>query len=264
MFGSLTDLTNPASSDWGERLLNTVASKTLRYLFTKSESLEVSIKCFPSNKLLQGNIDSFKMSGRGLVIREDFRAEAMSFETDAVALDFGSVLGGKLVLKQPTQAIVQVTLSEDGINHAFKAELVNKRLQNLSIPALTDLAGGNSVSFEDIELQLLPNNRVQIWAKADLNNGELVPISVSATLAVERRRRLAFRDPKIEIDAVPESQQELSQALSAALAEILDGMVDLDRFDLDGITMRLNRLETQGKQLNFSGYAQVERIPVAI
>jgi len=26
-------------------------------------------------------------------------------------------------------------------------------------------------------------------------------------------------------------------------------MVDLDRFDLDGVTMRINRLETQGKQL---------------
>lgn len=264
MFSSLTDLTNSTSSDWGERLLNTVASKTIRYLFTESESIEVSIKCFPSNKLLQGNIDSFKMSGRGLVIREDFRAEEMSFETDAVALDFGSILGGKLVLKQPTQAIVQVTLSEAGINHAFKAELVNKRLQNLSLPALTELAGGNSVSFEDVELQLLPNNRVQIWAKADLNNGEVVPISLSATLAVEKRRRLAFREPKFELDAVPESQQELSQALSAALAQILDGMVDLDRFDLDGITMRLNRLETQGEQLHFSGYAQIERIPVAI
>ena len=38
-------------------------------------------------------------------------------------------------------------------------------------------------------------------------------------------------------------------------------MVDLDRFDLDGVIMRLNRLETQGKQLVFSGYAEIERIP---
>jgi predicted deacetylase len=40
-------------------------------------------------------------------------------------------------------------------------------------------------------------------------------------------------------------------------------MVDLDRFDLDGITMWLNRLETQGQQLIFSGYAQIERIPAS-
>ncbi len=263
MFGSLTGLTNPTGSDWGERLLNTVASKTIRYLFTQSESVEVFVRCHPSSKLLQGSIDSFKMSGRGLTIRRDFEVEEMSFETDAVAIDFSGVLSGKLALAQPTQAVAQITLSEAGINHAFKAELVKKRLQNLSLPALTDISGGEPVSFEAVQLQLLPNNRVQIWANADLSNGELVPISLSATIAIERRRRLTFCDPKFEADTVPESQRDISQTLSTALAQILDRMVDLECFDLDGITMRLNRLETQGKQMIFSGYAQIERIPAS-
>lgn len=261
MFSSLTGLINPTDSDWGERLLNTVASKTIRYLFTQSESVEVFVRCHPSSKLLQGSIDSFKMIGRGLVIRNDFRAEELSFETDAVSIDFSSVLSGKLVLRQSTQAVAQVTLSEAGINHAFQAELVKKRLVNLSLPALSDLSGAQLVSFEAVQLQLLPNNRVQIWAKADLSNGELVPISLSATIAIERRRRLVFCDPKFEADTVPESQRDISQSLSITLAQILDGMIDLERFDLDGITMRLNRLETQGKQLIFSGYAQIDRIP---
>ena len=261
MFGGFTGLKDPTGTDWGERMLNTVASKTIRHLFTKSESVEVFVRCYPSSKLLQGSIDSFKMSGRGLVIRKDFGVEEMSFETDAVAIDFSSVLSGKLALKQPTQAVAQVTLSEADINHSFKAELVKKRLQNLSLPALTDLSGGKPVSFEEVQLQLLPNNQVRIWAKADLNTGELVPISLTATLAVERRRRIGFCDPKFEADTVPESQREISQTLSAIFAQILDNMVDLDRFDLDGVTMRINRLETQGKQLLFSGYAQIERIP---
>ncbi len=222
MFNSLTDLNNPTGGDWGEHLLNTVASKTIRYLFTQSESVEVFVQCNPSSKLLQGSIDSFKMNGRGLIIRGDFRAEELSFQTDAVVIDFSNVLRGKLTLKQPTQAIAQVTLSQ---------------------------------------LELLPNNRVRISAKADLSNGELVPISLSATIAIERRRRLVFCNPKFEAYTVPESQWKISETLSYALAEILDQMVDLERFDLDGITMRLNRLETQGKQLIFSGYAQIERIP---
>lgn len=261
MFGGLTGSKNPTGTDWGERMLNNVASKTIRHLFTQSESVEVSVRCYPSSKLLQGSIDSFKMSGRGLVIRKDFWVEDMSFETDAVAIDFGSVLSGKLALKQPTQAVAQVTLSEAGINQAFKADLVKKRLQNLSLPALTDLSGGKPVSFSEVQLQLLPNNQVRILAKADLSTDDLVPISLTATLAVERRRRIGFRDPKFESDAVPESQRQISQTLTAAFAQILDNMVDLDRFDLDGVTMRINRLETQGKQLIFSGYAQIERIP---
>jgi hypothetical protein len=261
MFGGLTGLTNPPGTDWGERMLNTVASKTIRHLFTQSESVEVSVRCYPSSKLLQGSIDSFKMSGRGLMIRKDFAVEEMSFETDAVAIDFSSVLSGKLSLKQPTQAVAEVTLSEAGINHAFKAELVQKRLQNLSLPTLTELSDGKPISFSEIQLELLPNNQVRILAKADISTGELVPISLTATIAVERRRRISFQNPKFEADAVPESQRQISQTLSNALAEVLDNMVDLDRFDLDGVTMRINRLETQGKKLIFSGYAQIERIP---
>ena len=141
---------------------------------------------------------------------------------------------------------------------------MRKRLQNLYLPALSDISGGNPVSFEAVRLQLLPNNRVQIcWANAALNNGELVPISLSATIAIERRRRLAFYKPKFEADSVPESQREISQTLSIILAEILDRTINLDRFDLDGITIRLNRLETQEKLLIFSGYAQIERIPAS-
>lgn len=260
MFGGLTGFTNPTGTDWGERMLNTVASKTIRHLFTQSESVEVSVRCYPSSKLLQGSIDSFKMSGRGLMIRKDFAVEEMSFETDAVAIDFSSVLSGKLSLKQPTQAVAEVTLSEAGINHAFKAELVKKRLQNLSLPGLAELSDG-TISFSEIQLELLPNNRVRILANADISTGELVPISLTATIAIERRRRISFQNPQFEADAVPESQRQISQTLTKALAEVLDNMVDLDRFDLDGVTMRINRLETQGKQLLFSGYAQIERIP---
>ena len=261
MFGGLTGFTNPTGTDWGERLLNTVASKTMKHLFTQSESIEVFVRCYPSSKLLQGSIDSFKMSGRGLVIRKDFWVEEMSFETDAVSIDFSSVLSGKLALKQPTQAVAEVTLSEAGINHAFKAELVRKRLQNLSLPNLTDLSGGEPISFNEVHVELLPNNQVRIWAKADLSTGDFVPISLTATLAVERRRRISFKDPKFETDLVPEAQRQISKTLTDALGQILDNMVDLDRFDLDGVTMRINRLETQGKQLLFSGYAQIERIP---
>jgi LmeA-like phospholipid-binding len=261
MFGGLTGLTDPKGSDWGERMLNTVASQTIRHLFTQSESVEVFIRCFPSSKLLQGSIDSFKMSGRGVVIRKDFPAEEISVETDAVAIDFGSVLSGKLTLKQPTQAIAQVVLSQAGINQAFKAQLVTKRLENLSLPALTELSGGKPVSFSEVEVQLLPGNRLRLLAKADLGSDELVPISMILTIAIEKRRRVSFREPLIELDAVPEAQKEISRTLSVALVEILDNMVDLDRFDLDGVRMRLNRLETEGQKLIFSGYAEIERIP---
>lgn len=260
MLNGFTNLKNASGADFGERMLNKVASESIRHLFSKSELVEISIRCSPSSKLLQGSLDSFKMGGRGLLIRKDFWVEEMRFETDAVAIDFGSVLSGKIRLKQPTQAIAQVTLTEAGINEAFKSELVVKRLENVTEPALMNLSGGEPVSFSDIALKLMPNNRIQIFAEALLPNNT-IPVSMTATLEIERRRRVAFQNPQFEPDAVPEELRGISEVLTMAFAEILDNMVDLDRFNLDGVLLRINRLETQGEQLIFSGYAQIDRFP---
>ncbi|HBE17259.1 MAG TPA: DUF2993 domain-containing protein [Cyanobacteria bacterium UBA11149] len=261
MIGSFVGMPNNTGTDWGEKILNTVANNTIRHLFTRSELVDVSVSCYPSSKLLQGSIDSFKMKGRGLVIRQDFRTEEMSFETDIVSLDFASLLKGKLSLKQPTQAIAQVTLTEADINHSFKADLVRKHLENISIPALSELSGNQPISFTDVEVKLKPNNKIQLFAKVNLCGNGLVPISMTSTITVERRRCILFKNSQFEPDSIPEELRDISQTLTAALDEILNKMVDLDRFNLDGVKLRINRLETQGKRLIFSGYAQIERIP---
>lgn len=261
MFGGLTGLTNRSGADIGERMLNTVASQSIRHLFTQSESVEVAIRCHPSSKLLQGSIDSFKMHGRGLVIRREFRTEEMSFETDAVAIDAGALLSGQLRLKQPTQAVVQVILAEDAINQAFEAELVRKRLENVEMSTLTNLSGGEPVSFRGVQLKLLPDNQVSISAQTDLPNQQDVPIRLTATLGIERRRRVTFQDPQFNPEGISDDLVGLSEIVTMAFAEILDNMVDLDRFDLDGVMMRINRLETNDKQLIFSGYAQIDHFP---
>ncbi len=253
-------LTKGVGVDFAEQLLSTAASQSIRHLFTHSEAVDVQIRCQPSHKLLHGEIDSFKMSGRNLLIRKDFWVDEMSFETDAVSIDFGSALTGKLRLKQPTNAIARVVLSQDGINRAFTADLVRRHLQNLNAVELTNLSGGEPVSFSDVSVRLLPDNRITLLAKVQLPNAS-VPIRLTATLEIDRRRRILFSHHQVEMEGIPEQQQGLSKVLANAFAEVLNNMVDLDRFDLDGVMMRINRLETKGEQLIFSGYAQIEHFP---
>ncbi|MGF1513602.1 MAG: DUF2993 domain-containing protein [Elainellaceae cyanobacterium] len=261
MLGGLTGLGNQSGADFGERMLNTVASQSIRHLFTSSESVDVAIRCSPSSKLLQGSVDSFKMGGKKLVIRRAFKVDDMSFETDAVSIDVRAMLAGKLRLRQPTQAVAQVVLTEEAINQAFEAELVQQRMQNVDVEALTNLSGGEPVSFRAVRVMLQPDNGVVILAKTDLPNRKDVPVSLRATLAVEKRRRILFENAEFLSDSVPDDVQGLSKIVSEVFADILNGMVDLDRFDLDGVLMRINRLETRGDQLLFSGYAQIERVP---
>lgn len=261
MIGSLIDFKGKSSSDLGQRMLNTVASQSIRHLFTSSELIDVDIQCNPPSKLLQGTIDSFKMKGRELLIRRAFAVKEMSFETDTVAVDTAALLSGKLQIKQPTQAIAQVILTEEAINKAFEADLVQQHLQRVDAEALTNLSGGEPISFRNVHVELGKNNQVSLSALTDLPNRQNVPIEIVATLAVERRRRVVFKDAQFNKEKVVQELQGLSGILSNGFISILNGMVDLDRFDLDGVIMRINRLETQGKTLVFSGYAQVEHFP---
>lgn len=261
MFGGLTGSKGGPGTDLGERMLNAVASQSIRHLFTSSESIEVDVRCYPSSKLLQGTVDSFKVQGRNLIIRRDFLAAELSFETDVVSIDPSSVLAGNIRLRQPTQAVARVVLTEDGINRAFEADLVQKRLVNVDMEPLTNLSGGEPVSFRDVKVILLPENQVLIAATTDLPNQDNLPIRLRATLGLEKRRRVLFKSPVFEAEGVPEELRPLSELVSLAFAQILDNMVDLERFDLDGVLLRVNRLETEGKQLIFSGYAQIDHFP---
>jgi hypothetical protein len=261
MFGGFTGFQSKGSNDFGERMINSVATQSLRHLFSRSDAVEVAVRCSPPSKMLQGTIDSFRMEGRGLVIRKEFEAAEMMFETDAVSIDVGSAIGGKIRLRQPTQAVAQVVLTEDAINRAFGAELVRQHLEGVTDEAVTTLSGGDPVTFRDIHITLLPDQKVKIAALTDLPNRKDVPIQLSAQVTVEKRRRIIFANPEFLPDGIPESILSISSTLTKGFAEVLNRMVDLERFNLDGVLLRVNRLETQGKQLVFSGYAQIEHFP---
>ncbi len=260
--------------DWGEQMLSVVATQVIRHLFTSSDRVDVKVDCAPPIKLLQGQVDRFQMLGSGLVIRQAFRTESMQFETDAVSIDFSSLLQGRLLLRQPTQAIAKVTLLETDINQAFAAPLVAKNLENLPLQDWSGLPEGllaqsTAVSFEQVRVRLLPGNRLALQAQALFAPGVVVPIAIQATLGIERRRCLRFLncqfDPT-ELPIEPGTTQSaeslaLSQVASERLGTILDRLVDLDRFNLDGVTLRINSLETRGDRLVFSGWAQVNHLP---
>jgi hypothetical protein len=164
-------------------------------------------------------------------------------------------------LRQPTQAIAQVILTEPAINQAFQADLVRQHLENLTDEVLTNLSGGEPVSFRDIQLTLHADQRVTIAAKTDLPNRQDLPVQLTAQVTVEKRRRIIFANPEFLADGIPESVQGLAAVMTEAFAAVLNRMVDLERFNLDGVLLRVNRLETQGKQLVFSGYAQIDHFP---
>lgn len=253
MFNGFIDLTNSLQNDWGEQLLKIVVSQGIGDLFTHSQSVEVLVESQPASKLLQGEIDRLKIKGKGLVIRRDFPVEELSFETDSVLLNFESVLKGKIHLKQPTHAIAQVIISQADINRAFQAELVQKQMQQL--------IHSQPISFGDIQVQILPENRLHFFAKADVPNYGKLPICVTGNIIVDRPCRLTLINPQFLTNLVPEYLTKMVQNLNIIFAESLNNLVNVENFGLDGVSLLLNQVETQTEKLIFSGDAEITHFP---
>ncbi len=244
MLGRLIDLGNSAGAEWGDRVVNAVVSGAIARLFTTCESVTAEVGYQNPGQLLQGSIDSLTVNGTGLVIRREFPVTDLWFETDRVALDFSQVQQGKISLQEPTRAIAKVTLTEANINRALKATLVQPRLSD----------------FPEIEVQLLPDQKMRIFAKAKLGE-EYIPICLSAKVGNERRRRLVLENPQLELETIAPEWQNSAAKVSLTLIEALNQLVDVTRFNLDGVNLWLNRVEIEDKKLRFSGYAEITHFP---
>lgn len=123
-----------------------------------------------------------------------------------------------------------------------------------------DLAPGDRISFDPVKVTLQPHNRVRLQVTAQLSD-QVLPLVLTATLKLERRRRIRFHNLQLETDRLPLAQRPRAEKLRNLLATVLNHLIDVERWNLDGVMLRLNQMETQGSQLQFKGYAQINHFP---
>lgn len=116
------------------------------------------------------------------------------------------------------------------------------------------------VNFEQFRVTLQPHNHVRLQVVAHLLE-QVLPLTLTATLKLERRRRIRFQNLQLETDRLPLAQVPRAEKLRGVLAAVLNGLIDVERWQLDGVLLRLNQMETAGSQLRFKGYAQINHFP---
>lgn len=244
-------------ADAGEKLISSVATTAIRALLSGADDLQVSIYCQPVSKLLQGAIDNFTMKSKGMLIKNQFRAESVRVDTDAIALDLGAVLGGKVRLLRPTEAIASVVLLEEDINRSFEAELVTKKLQGISLAEFEELdRPGETASFTRTRIELLDDNHIRLRTQITFEqSGETGEVAFTARMGVVEQRRLVLEEPVFEDDS-PQARK-----LGQVFVDQFNRMMDLDKFNLDGVILRIHRLRVRNRQLIFEGRAKINHFP---
>ncbi|MEH2267631.1 MAG: DUF2993 domain-containing protein [Nostoc sp.] len=239
----------------GEQALNKAAEIGLSSQLDEVENLDINIQTDPL-KLVQGEVDTVTIEGKGLVMQKDLRMEELEMQMTSVAINPLSVAFGKLELTKPTEASVQVVLTEADINRAFNSEYVRSQLQSLKIHVNGQL---RTIEPEHVDFRLPGDGKVALNASIRLvETGENQQVAFSAVPSISANGKTVALE-NVEYGESEEISPELTKALIDQTSEILN----LSNFDLDGISLQVNQLKVEVGKLTLQAEAYVEKIPSA-
>jgi stringent starvation protein B len=243
LFGS-----TPIQAQSGDRLVSKVVGAAIAALFKRSDKVEANVRAEPVAKLLQGSVDGFDFIGNGMLMYNGLRIAVMELYLQAVSIDFSAIFTGQVKLRQPTQAVMRVVLTEDDLTASFNTPFIVEKLQRLQYQ-------GQPLHFNQTEMTVTADKTLTFRSQIRVGDApEPTGVDFSAGVEVEDRRKIRFVDVRCEGD-------EASQNLARALVEHVNNLLDLDNFALEGTQLRVDRVRIQNDALIFYGSARIDHFP---
>jgi hypothetical protein len=122
--------------DMGEQAISKAAEAGIKSQLDEAEALDVKVHTNPG-KLVTGQVDQAVIEGKGLVIQNELRTEAVTLKTGPVSINMLKAALGKIELERPTDATARVVLKAEDIQNAFNSDYVKQKLrgQKLNLPS---------------------------------------------------------------------------------------------------------------------------------
>lgn len=239
--------------DIGEQALSKAVEVGLSTQLDEVENLEVDIRTDPG-KLIQGELDSVEIEGKGLVMQKDLRAEELEVKTRSIAINPLSIPFGNIELTRPTDAEAHVVLTEQDIERAFNSEYIHDKLQNLKVNVEGQPV---TISTRQVQFQLPGDGKIALTAEILLNETQETKQVCFTTVP-----RMSADGERITLDDVQYAEsKELSPELTAALLARANELLNLRNFELEGMSLRLKGLDVQKGKLTLQATAHVEQFP---
>ncbi len=240
------------SPNLGEKAISKVAEVGIANQLDQVEEIDVDIRTAPE-KLIQGEVDSVAITGKGLVMKQDLRMESLEVTTDQVAINPLSAVFGNIELTQPTTAEAEIVLTEADLNRAFSSDYLQAKLKGLSM----QIEGKPvTVDVRETVLHLPGDNKFEINADFWLREQNAAKqVSVTAIPKVQEQGHC------IALEILSAEGQGLEAELVVAILEQLTALLDLRNFDIPGIALQLHRLDVQPGRLVIQAKTQIEQIP---
>lgn len=238
--------------DLGEQALSKVAEVGISSQLDEVEELNVDIRSNPL-KMMQGEVDSVAISGKGMVVNQDLRMEEMEIKTNSVAIDPMKAMFGNLELTQPTDAEARIVLTESDLNRAFNSDFLRPKLRNLKMQMNGQPI---TVDIQQAQIQLPGEGKLALEAKFLVQ--ETSEVKEIASVVVPK---LIQNEQRIDLDILATESDGLTVDLATAVLEHLTTLLDLKNFEIPGMSLQLKQFDVQQGQILMFANTRIEEIP---
>lgn len=242
-------------SDIEEQAISKAAEVGLSSQLDEAEDLEVDVHT-DAGKLVQGELESVEIEGNGLVMEKDLRTEELDIEIDNISIDPIQAAFGNIKLEHPTDATAHVILTQEDIERAFNSSYIQNKLRNLEVKVNNK---STRINTQHVSFQIPDSEKIALSAKVNLvETGENREVSFTA---IPKMKAGGHRISLEEVDY--REGKEVSPELTSALLDGASELLDLRNFELEGMSLRLQKLDLEKGQLTLQAKTRVENFPDA-
>lgn len=241
------------SPDIGEQAISKAAEVGIDSQLSEVEELDVDIRANPLD-LAQGEVESVTIDGEGMVMQKDLRAERLVMQTDSIAINPLKAALGDIELTQTTKAEAKIVLIEEDLQRAFNSEYIEEKLKNQKV----EIDGETlTVNAHDVTITLPDRDRININATIDITeSSEQKKIAISAKPSIDANGN------KIVLEDVEYGDNDTRDAeFAKALLDSTEELLDLRNFELDEMSLQIDRLDVRQGKMTMTAKALVEEFP---
>lgn len=125
-------MTNPDHSNLSEQALSKAIEVGISSQLQEAEEIEVEIHSDPL-QLIQGEVNSVRVKGRGMVTPQNLRVEEVILQSDHIAVNLLRTALGSLRLEYLEDASLRIRLTERDFNQILQSDYLREELSPLTI-----------------------------------------------------------------------------------------------------------------------------------
>jgi len=238
--------------DMGEQAISKVAEISIKSQLDEAEELDVDVRTNPV-KLVQGEVDSIEIHGKGLVMKQDLRMEELEVNADSIGVNPLSVVFGNVELTKPTNATSHAVLTEVDLNRALGSSYLLNKLQNIEVSVEGQ---PTKLNVRKAEVRLLGEGKLSLATEIYFpDKEEKLSFSVLAIPYLDADGN------RIRLEILSAEGHGLTVEFAAALFENLVELLDLRNFELPGMSLQLKQLDVKEGLLELEADTQIRQLP---